>query len=350
MKKVLFNTAFLLAGLLTLSMGFAQDKKERTEPRFKKTKTHSKSYSLSSSDKIRLNNQFGEMKLVTWEKNEIKVDVSITGKSDDEKRAQEIIDKISIADGKDGNTVYFKTKFADNDKDWDDDKDKHNKEGKREHHNEGMEINYLVYLPSGNALNAENQFGEMIIPDYRGEAEIESQFGSLTAGKISNAKSVTVEFGEATIAEINGGDLNIKFSSGTVNKLSGDVRSDLEFSTVKLVVDNSIKNLVINNSYSSVYLDMDKSFSASWDVQTSHGGFSNKTDFAIKEQGGDEKGYGPRFSRNYKGTSGSGAAKVRINSSFGEIIAGHNLQVDMTDKHDDKDKHKNKSKSKTTHI
>ena len=192
MKKVLFNTAFLLAGLLTLSMGFAQEKKEREEPKFKKTKTHSKSYNLSSSDRISLNNQFGEMKLVTWEKNEIKVDINITGKSDDEKRAQAILDKISIADGREGNTVYFKTKFADNDKDWDDDKDKHNKDGKKEHHNEGMEINYLVYLPSGNALNAENQFGTMIVPDYRGEAEIESKFGSLTAGKISNAKSVTV--------------------------------------------------------------------------------------------------------------------------------------------------------------
>jgi hypothetical protein len=350
MKKVLFNTAFLLAGLLTLSMGFAQDKKERTEPKFKKTKTHSKSYNLSSSDKISLNNQFGEMKLVTWEKNEIKVDISITGKSDDEKRAQEILDKISIADGKDGNTVYFKTKFADDGKDWDSDKgdkgDKHNKDGKREHNNEGMEINYLVYLPSGNALNAENQFGEMIVPDYRGEAEIESQFGSLKAGRITNAKSITVGFGSADIAEINGGELNIKFSSGTVNKLRGDVKSDLEFSTVKLMLDNDIKNLTINNSYSSVFLDIDKSFSGNWDVHTSYGDFSNKTDFAIKEQGNNDKGYGPNFNKTYKGTSGSGAAKIKINSSFGEIVAGHNLQVDVKDK----SKHKNKSKSKTTHI
>src|SRR5687768_9199047 len=101
MKKTVFNTVFLLTALLTLSVGFAQEK-ERTEPKFKKNKTYSKSYSLGSSDKISLNNQFGEMKLVTWEKNEIKVDVSITSKADEEKRAQEIIDRISIIDGKDG--------------------------------------------------------------------------------------------------------------------------------------------------------------------------------------------------------------------------------------------------------
>lgn len=340
MKKAIFNSTLLLATFLLMSDCFSQDK-VRNEPKFKKSKTYSKSYPLGSSDKINLNNQFGEMKLVTWDKNEIKVDISITGKSDEEKRAQEILDNISIEDGKSGSTVSFETKFPNDKNGWNKDK---NKGDKKEHYNEGMEINYLVYLPSGNALNAENHFGEMIVPDYKGEAVIESKFGSLTAGKISNAKEVTVEFGKADIAHINGGKLTIKFSNGTVNKLSGDVVSDLEFSTVKLNLDNDIKNLTVNNSYSSVYLDLEKSFSGNWDVHTTHGAFTNKTDFAIKEQGGEERGYGPGFTHNYKGVSGGGAAKVKISSSYGGITVGHNLQVDMTDKH------KNKNKNKTTQI
>ena len=197
MKKLLFNTAFLVAGLLSLSVSFAQDneKKERVEPKFKKTKSYTKSYSLGSSDKISLYNQFGEMKITTWDKNEVKVDATITGKSDDEARAQVILDRISITDAKDGGTVSFKTKFAD------DNKDDKKTWTKGEHHNEGMQIDYMVYLPSGNALNAENQFGKMIVPDIRGEAVLTSKFGSLTAGKISNAKEVSVEFGKADIAE-----------------------------------------------------------------------------------------------------------------------------------------------------
>lgn len=341
MKKALFNSSFLLATLLLISNCFAQDK-VLNEPKFKKTKTYSKSYTLASSDKIDLNNQFGEMKLVTWDKNEIKVDISITGKSDDEKRAQEILDNISIEDGKSGSTVSFETKFANDKNGWNN--SEKNKGDKKERHNEGMEVNYLVYLPSGNALKAANQFGKMIVPDYKGEAVIESKFGSLTTGKISNAKEVTVEFGKADIAHINGGKLTIKFSSGTVNKLSGDVVSDLEFSTVKLNLDNDVKNLTVNNSYSSVYLDLDKGFSGNWDAHTSHGSFTNKTDFAIKEQGGEEKSYGPKFDHNYKGVSGGGAAKVKISSSFGGITVGDNLQIDMSEKH------KSKNKNKTTQI
>jgi hypothetical protein len=338
MKRILFTAALLVAGALVISPVRAQDddskEKKKEEPKYKKTKNFSKSYTLSSSDKIKLDNKFGEMKLTTWDKNEIKVEVTITGKSDEEARAQEILDRISIVDSKEGGTVSFKTKFADDDKD----NRKNDKDHKKEHHNEGMEINYAVSLPASASLDAVNQFGKMIVPDYRGEAYLESKFGSLTAGKISNPKEIDVEFGKANIEQMDGGKLTIKFSEGTVNKLSGDVKTNLEFSQVKLSVDNDVKSLDLRNSYSTVYLDLNKNMSASYDISTSYGEFSNKTAFAIKEEGKDDGGrrYGPRFDRKYSGTSGSGASKLKISSSFGEIIAGHDLQVDLDKKHKSK--------------
>jgi hypothetical protein len=325
MKKIKLSAFLLVAALFTIITASAQDK-ERNEPKFKKTKSYTKSYSLSGSDKISLSNQFGEMKLMTWDKNEIKVDVTITGKSDNEERAQAIMDRISVTDSKEGGTVSFKTKFEDDKKSW-------NKDNKDEHRNEGMEINYQVYLPAGNTLKAENQFGKMIVPDYRGEAVLISKFGTLTTGKISNAKEISVEFGKAEIEHINGGQLNIKFSQGRVNKLSGDIKSSLEFSQVKLDIDNDTKNMDIDNSYSTVYLDLDKNLSATYDISTSHGSFSNKSDFTFKKQGDDDDNrYGPRFNERYNGTSGSGSCKIKVQSSFGSIIAGHNMQVDLTEK------------------
>ena len=344
------NTVFLIAILFAVQTSFAQDNehKEKTEPKFKKTKSYSKSYPLSSSDKINLSNQFGEMKINTWDKNEVKVDVSITGKSDEEARAQQILDKISIEDSKSGNTVSFKTKFADDNKDYDNrgTKDKNT----NEHHSEGMEINYVVFLPSGNSLSADNQFGKMIVPDYKGEVRLESKFGSLTAGKLSNTKEIDVEFGEANIGSINGGDLTIKFSSGTVNDLSGSIDCDLQFSQVKLVLNNDSKSLTINNSYSTVYLDLDKSFSATYDINSSHGGFTNKSSFSFKEEEEDRGGYGPHFNSRYKGSSGGGAAKVKVNASFGEVIVGHNMQVDLTEKHKEKGDIRDRDRNRSTKV
>lgn len=329
MKKTLTKGLSLFIASLVFMAAIAQeagDHKNAKEPKFKKTKSYTKSYTVSGSDKISLDNQFGEMKLTTWDKNEVKVDVSITGKSDIEDRAQKILDRISIEDSKQGNNVSFKTKFNDDKSVW-------NKDNKDQHNNEGMEINYTVYLPAVNPLDVRNQFGKMIIPDYRGEADIACKFGSLVAGKISKASEVDVEFGDADIAQISGGKLTIKFSEGTVGKLTGDVKTNFEFSDVKLNLDNDVKNLELNNSYSTVYLDVDKNISAAYDIRTSHGEFSNKTSFAINEDAKEDSHYGPRFNRNYKGSSGSGSAKLKVNSSFGEIIIGHDLKMEKGDKH-----------------
>jgi hypothetical protein len=343
MKTVLrAYKVFLLIGAISLvSFAYANE-----EPKVEKKKSYSKSYPVSSNEKISLSNQFGEMKIMTWDKNEIKVDVSIIAKADDDKRAQEILDKISIEDGKGSGGVFFKTKFAkdqwnnndnNNDNDNDNDRDrKRNREDRKTHRNEGMEINYAVYLPAGNPLKAENQFGPMIVPDYRGEATISSQFGSLKAGKITNGKSVSIEFGSGEIAQLNGGKLTLKFSSGvSVGKLTGDVDLFVEFcDKVKVNLDNDVKDLDIKNSYSTLYLDLNKNFSAKYDISTSFGDFKNKTAFTIKEQGknnDDDDRHGPNFDHKYTGTSGSGSTNVKIKSSFGEIIIGHDLVVDMTE-------------------
>jgi len=335
-----YKVLFLIGSIALVTSTYANE-----EPKVEKKKTYTKSYPVSASEKISLSNQFGEMKIMTWEKNEVKVDATIIAKADDDKRAQEILDKITIEDGKGSGGVYFKTKFG---KDQWDNKDK---EEKKSHRNEGMEINYTVYLPAGNPLNADNQFGPMTVPDYRGEASITSKFGSLKAGKLSKSKSVSVEFGSADIAELNGGKLSIKFSSGTVTKLTGDVDANFEFcDKIKVNIDNEVKDLDIKNSYSTLYLDLAKNFSANYDISTSFGDFTNKTAFAIKEQGKeDDDKYSPRFDHKYSGTSGSGATKVKIKSSFGEVIVGHDLVVDMTESKN-KDKNKNKDKGKTRVI
>jgi hypothetical protein len=303
------------------------------DPRVEKRKTYSKSYPLSNNDKVSLNNQFGEMRINIWDKNEIKVDVTIIAKANTDEVAQKILDRISIEDGKGGSGVWFKTHFKNQNDDWD-----HG--DKKEYKEQGMEINYVVNMPSGNPLDASNQFGAMFVPDYRGPVELESKFGSLTAGKLANVKDVTVEFGKADIESITNGKLTVKFSSADVKKLSGDVDTRFEFcDKIKVVMDNSVKDLDLRCSYSTVYLDVSSNLSANFEIRTNFGEFNNKTAFAIKEdREDDDDRHGPRFDKQYNGTSGSGSSKVKIRSEFGEVVLGHNLQVDFTEKKKEKKK------------
>src|SRR4051812_956757 len=98
MRTKLFS---LLISLIITAVSYNSNAQEnRQQPKFKKEKSYSKSYTISGNDKITLDNQFGEMKLTTWDKNEVKVEVSISGMADDETRAQEILNRITVTDEK----------------------------------------------------------------------------------------------------------------------------------------------------------------------------------------------------------------------------------------------------------
>lgn len=281
-----------------------------TDPVVEKRKSYSKSYAVNNNDRIKLENSFGEMKFKTWDKNEIKVDVTIIAKSATAEKAQEILDNIRIEDGKNGDGVYFKTK-ADN-------INTNNKKGKQDYKEEGMEINYAVYLPANNPLDASNSFGAMVIGDYKGEVSLQSKFGSLTAGKLSNAKQVHVEFGKANIEWVNNGKVTIKFSKATLGKFSGDVSSVFEFcEAVNIKLDNSISQLNVKSSYSTVEINLGKDISADFDIKTNFGDVDNGTSYAIKEEDNGKKGI--RFDKHYSGTAGKGASKINIKSEFGKI-------------------------------
>jgi hypothetical protein len=301
------------------------------DPLVEKRKTYSKSYPISGTDKVSLSNQFGEMKIMTWDKNEIKVDVTIVCKASSDEIAQKIMDKISIEDGKSGNGVYFKTKMKDENNNWD-------KKNKGEYKEQSMKIDYLVYMPSSNSLEANNQFGPMSLPDFKGPVDLESKFGSLTTGRLMSVKNIEVEFGSANIAHLNGGKLTIKFSKGTVGSMSGNVVLRFEFcDKIKIGLSNDVKDLDLKNSYTTVYLDASNNLSASFDVHTNFGEFKNKTSFDISEEKSDSDRNGPKFDKDYSGKAGSGTNKINIRSEFGEVILGHNLQVDFSEK-----KNKNK--------
>jgi len=318
---LLFTISLFIAGSAIAGQG----PNVGDEPLVEKKKTYSKSYPLGGGDRVNLNNSFGELKINTWDKSEIKVDITMTGKGSTEEIAQEILDRIKIEDSKNGSTVYFKTKIENDDREW-------KKEDKEKRRNTGFSIDYVVYLPSKTTLDAINQFGPMSIGDYIGEVSLESKFGSLTTGKLSKTKRIEVEFGKGSIGSMNGGDLSIKFSRAEVKNMDGDVDARFEHSGVKLTVDNSLKDLNIRNNFTELMLDASKNLSANFDVHTNFSELRNKTDFNIKEEkDGDDERRGPKFDRKYSGKVGSGTLPIKIRSEFGDVIIGHNLSFDLKD-------------------
>jgi hypothetical protein len=306
------------------------------DPAVEKRKTYSKSYAISGNDRISLNNQFGEIKVSTWTKNEVKVDVTVITNAATEERAQQLLDLVSIEDGKNANGVFFKTNRKNDVK----------KTGeKKDYKNENSKTNYQVYLPAGNPLSVTNQFGAIILPDISGLLEVASKFGSLTAGKLSNVKQLSVEFGSADVESMRGDKLSVKFSRAIINNVEGNIVATFEHcSGVKLGVENDLTGLTISNNFTNLYLDVNKNLSADVAISTNFGNFKNSTAFNIQEAASGNGKKSGKFTNNYSGKAGGGAAAIKISSEFGNVVMGHNLTMDL------KEDKKTQGKKTTTRI
>jgi hypothetical protein len=336
MKKLInpFKGFVLLALALTPILSSAKN-----GDNVEKKRTISKSYNVGPDDRLSIENSFGNVIITTWDKDEIQVEVEIGVNAPSEEKAQKMMDLISVKDNQGGHDISFKTDIGHMSG-----KDNWNKnEDTRKFY-----VDYKVIMPSKNPLRIENSFGKINIPNFEGSASLTSKFGELTTGKLPNATLVHVEFGKADIGRLNNAEVILKFNGNSqVAGISGNSKVDVQFcSRVDITVDNALTALSLFQSYSTINLKVPDNLSAQFDVYTNFGSFHNKTEFNIPEDRDDESS-GPKFDKTYEGKSGSGAAKIKIKSSFGSVrlakVGDKSVDKEGNDD-DDKDNDKNDTK------
>ena len=321
----LFSVMLLLPATALLAQQDKEKHKEKYE--FVKKKDISKTYP-SGGNKLAINNSFGDVKYVTWDKNEIKVDVHIEASANKDEMAQKLIDAITVTDKQQGSEIQFKTSINNN-----------NSQENCKNCKSSMEINYEVHLPASVTLNSENSFGNTEIPDYTGQLTISNKFGELTAGALSNVKGIEVEFGKADIKSIGNITASFKFSTIVIGNLTGKNNIHLEFcDATRISVDNGLTGLKLDESYSTVNLRVNNSFSATYNIHSSFGTVLDRSNIGVRRTDTPDK-YGPDSEKTFEGKAGSGAVAIDIRSSFGKIILGEPTADDLK-----ADKAKNKSK------
>jgi hypothetical protein len=327
MKKVI---TLLLITVIALTVKAQQnDHTEWKKKRYEhfKERTISKTYAASGNS-LHIDNSFGDVIVTTWDRNEIKVDVHIEASSTDKEIAEKTFNNLDVTESKDGNTIKFKTTTE---------KNKGNNWSCKNCSNT-MNITYTIQIPAGNTLKIENSFGGIKIPDYNGPVSLTSKFGSLTTGSLAKAEKLWVEFGKANIKSISNINATFKFSTVTVENLSGNNKVIMEFcSSSRINIDNDLTSLTLNNSYSTVNLRPASNLSASYHIRTSFGSVKDRSNANIQRTDKPDQ-YGPDSDRTYEGKSGSGSAKIEIKSSFGNIIIGEATAEEMKDKKDAKGK------------
>jgi hypothetical protein len=312
MKKKKNHVAFSAILLIISIITFGQ-KNEKME--FEKERSISKTYPATGNS-LSLANTFGHIKLIVWDKNEVKVDVQIKAGSSDKETAEKIFEAITVEEGLANGKISFKTKV-------------NNNENTCKNCKTSMHIDYEVHLPVTMKLTVNNTFGNVSIPDYKGELSINNKFGAVTAGTLTDVKTLNVEFGSADIKSLSDVSAVFKFSKIQIGNLSGNSKVSMEFcDSSRISLSGDLAGLTLNESYSTINLRPAGGLGASYLVNTSFGTFIDRSNAGVVRTDTPDR-YGPDSERRYEGKTGSGAVKINIKSSFGKIILGDATDSDM---------------------
>ena len=323
MKRAFRNILPILLLLVSAQLIAQEGDKKKERKRYEnfKERNISKTYTASGNT-LNIDNRFGNVKITTWDKNEIKVDIHLETSSTDKEFTEKSFERMDVEESKDGNNINLKTVL--------------NKGGEK---NTGCSncsntivVDYDIHMPANNALKIQNSFGDVTLPDYNGPVSLTVKYGGLTAGKLSRPEKIAVDFGKADLKSLGNIDLEFKYSKVTIGSLTGNCKLKFSFCGYsKVNLDNGLTSLTVNDSYSSVHLVPPAKLAASYTIATSYGSFVDKTDVGINRTDTPSK-YGSDHSRRFEGKSGAGTVKVDIKSSFGKIMIGEGSEKDMKEK------------------
>ena len=215
-----FNLVFVM--IIGLHVALAGTLEEKIE-------VINKSYPINASTVLKVSNQFGEVHLEKWDKQELKVKIEIIVNGKTEDRAQKMLDKINVAISE-GSTMSFNTEINGN---------------MNSKNDESFKINYWINMPSTNKIDIENKFGDTYIDDWKGDAEIELGYGNLKTMGFEGFLDLELSFGKGSVGALNNAEIEVKYSDLDVEK-AVKLEMEQQFSNVKL---GSVVNIEVESKY-----------------------------------------------------------------------------------------------------
>ena len=247
MKKrfnLIANAVFLLI-ITTSFTGFS----------IEKSKKYHESWGFNDVQTLDINNRYGEVKVISKGGNRITIDVVITVEATNEKRADDLLERIEVHFSKTGKTVFAKTEIKPN-----------FKSGQR------FSINYEINVPPDKNLNITNKYGNTFINELNASGKFDIQYGNFLANTLNtiSGASVTLDiaYGRSNVEVAKNLQINSRYSTVSVTQMN-DLDMTSKYSTINIVDANAlsieskydkfsvekINSAVVNNKYTHLRIN-----------------------------------------------------------------------------------------------
>ncbi len=215
--------------LISLMLLFATANLSAQEVR----KSFHESYDVKADAKVSIDNKYGRVRIHTWDRNEVVIDVQVSVDAKSENESQRILDKINVKITGSADLVKAITTI----------------DGKLNCKNCNMNIEYEVKMPASNALVLYNEFGNAYVENLSGNTLIKIGYGNLVLGELtSKENNIEVKFGDAEIAFLKAGDLIVEYGSLDLGK-AGYLDMYSRFSGLEI---GSVSELDLDSQYDGI--------------------------------------------------------------------------------------------------
>lgn len=328
--------------------------------KYTEKKVLNESYSVNKTALLAVQNSFGSLTLSSWNRNEIKIEVTITTNGNNEKKVRERLDEITVDFTGSRDKVSAKTNFGQKNNSWN---------WGNSNNKVNVQVDYVIKLPVKSSIDLANDYGKIILDRVDGHAKISCDYGSIEAGELRGRENMinfdyssNCQFGYVNSAKINADYssfnvnrseelwLNSDYTKGTIDQVgtltygndygslsvnkvrnltgngdyisvkldevSGDVDITADYGAIKINrLTGDAGNVNIRSKYTGIKLGYDPAYHFDFEIKTEYASVSGKEDFEV--QISTEKS-NERYYKGYRGQANSGNL-ISIISDYGGI-------------------------------
>lgn len=239
MKTHLFKILFF--AILIPVFGFTTN---GIKTKYEKSSTVKKEFKVDANNLLNIYNRYGNVDIVTWDKNIINIEVIITVNGNSESNVEKKLNDIYIEFNQTPSEVTAKTIIEKSTRNW---------SWWGSSNNVNYKINYTVKMPFTNNLDLSNDYGSISLDKLSGEAKISCDYGSFDIGELQNSTNkINADYvSSSTISFVNGAVINADYSKLNIEKSNKiDIKADYTTSQF-----GSVKNLKYSCDYGNLQID-----------------------------------------------------------------------------------------------
>jgi len=177
------------------------------------SKQWNKTYDLSPTGKVHIENKYGNVVINGWGRDQVKVSVSIQVNHRKDESAEKLLERIQPKAIQAGNFIQFISEIKDRDANLF--AKYFSKANPFDFDKSNVQIDYEVFLPINAELNINNKFGDIIIDAWEGDLETDLQHGDIWINSDISTAKADMRFGKFNARNMGYG--NIKMDNGSID-------------------------------------------------------------------------------------------------------------------------------------